>query len=87
MNEQIQKTESRKFHLLYLYIYFYSESREKKGFAKLKYDGQYKADIERFQEVKRRMASLYIDSLDNILYYFVAHRYFISIFLFLQQLR
>lgn len=36
----------------------YSESREMKGFAKLKYDRQYKADIERFPEVKRRMASL-----------------------------
>lgn len=36
----------------------YSESREKKGFAKLKYDRQHKADIERFPEVKRRMAAL-----------------------------
>lgn len=36
----------------------YSESREMKGFAKLKYDRQHKADIERFPEVKRRMAAL-----------------------------
>ena len=36
----------------------YSESREMKGFAKLKYDRQHKADLERFPEVKRQMASL-----------------------------
>ena len=36
----------------------YSGSREKKGFAKLKYDRQHKADLERFPEVKRRMAAL-----------------------------
>ncbi len=36
----------------------YSESREMKGFAKLKYDRQHKADLERFPEVKRRMAAL-----------------------------
>jgi len=36
----------------------YSRSLELKGFAKLKYDRQHKADIERFPEVKGRMAAL-----------------------------
>lgn len=36
----------------------YSESREMKGFAKLKYDRQHKAELDRFPEVKRRMAAL-----------------------------
>ena len=36
----------------------YSGSLELKGFAKLKYDRQHKADIERYPEVKGRMAAL-----------------------------
>lgn len=36
----------------------YSRSLELKGFAKMKYDRQHKADIERFPQVKGRMAAL-----------------------------